>query len=681
MAPKEIIREADELASRLRHLQYEYYVLNKPGVSDQEYDRLFDRLLLIEQTYPHLKKDDSPTQRVGSDLESSLPEVEHSIPVLSLDKGYTLEAVENWMNKTAANAGMDLSFIVEEKIDGVSIVLYYSDGRLVRAVTRGNGTVGNDVTENIRTIGSVPLRLSDDETVAVRGEIYLSKPDFEIVNENQDISYANPRNLAAGTIRRLKSREAAAIPLQMFVYEGYFEEEIHTHLKIMERLGELGFRLNERVGYFTERDVGSTVKARHPGWIFGMFSALKGYIEKEERERAGLPYEIDGLVLKVNEMAARNTLGFTGHHPRWAIAYKFESPEAETRVISIDVQVGRTGRITPVARVEPVKIGGSTVSNVTLHNQLYIDLLELAVGDSVAVSKRGDVIPAVERVIEKNEDGNTTWRMPPACPSCSGLLQPSGAHLFCTNRYCPAQVKGKINFFIGKGQMDIENLGPETIDVLFDRGLIHGIDDLYTMNFESLIGLPGFGEKKVALIRKGIEKSKEQPFRIVLPSLGIPELGRKVAELIIEGGYGDIDSLLALADNHDTESLIRIHGIGEKTAERIVRELRKPDLRKTINSLRNQGLNFVEETTGNEPVEQVCKDQVWCVTGSFDTFNPRSLAMDEVRKRGGRTVSLVSGATTHLLAGKSAGSKLTKARELGVTIVTEEEFLKLLSRP
>ena len=269
MPPKEIIREADDLYSRLRHLQYEYYVLNNPGASDQEYDLLFDRLLSIEQAYPDMKKDDSPTQRVGSDLESSLPEVEHSIPVLSLDKGYTLEAVENWMDKTAANAAMDLSFIVEEKIDGVSIVLYYSDGRLVRAVTRGNGTIGNDVTDNIKTIGSVPLRLTNEETVAVRGEIYLSKTNFEILNEDQDLPYANPRNLAAGTIRRLKSREVAAIPLQMFVYEGYFDEQINTHLEILKRLGDLGFRLNERVGYFTERDIGSTFKAHHKGWMFG----------------------------------------------------------------------------------------------------------------------------------------------------------------------------------------------------------------------------------------------------------------------------------------------------------------------------------------------------------------------------------------------------------------------------
>jgi len=395
--------------------------------------------------------------------------------------------------------------------------------------------------------------------------------------------------------------------------------------------------------------------------------------------RSGLGYEIDGLVIKVNELSSRARLGYTGHHPRWAIAYKFESPQAVSTVESIDVQVGRTGRITPVARIKPVRIGGSTVSNVTLHNQQYIEALELAVGDQVAVSKRGDVIPAVEKVMEKGESSSPVWHMPKTCPSCGEGLSPRGAHHFCTNRRCPDQVRGRINFFIARDQMDIDGLGPETAAVLIDEGLVAGIEDIYTFDAEKLKGLPGFGEKKIALIRRGIEESKKRPFRVVLPSLGIPDLGQKAAELLIEAGYRDIDSLLEAADNRQEEGLAEIHGIGEKTAASILESLRDPEIRGQIDALSRAGLNFrEEETETEEQLPRIFEGQVWCVTGSFESFKPRSKAMDEVKLRGGRAVGSITGSVSHLLAGEGAGSKLKKARELGIHIVDEEEFLKLL---
>jgi DNA ligase (NAD+) len=435
------VREAiEQLTSRLNRMQYEYYVLGQPTHTDSDYDRLFDRLFELEKEYPDLVQPDSPTQRIGSDLSAELPEVSHSIPVLSLDKAYSSDEVLDWMTRVSKRHE-HLNFIAEEKIDGVSIVLYYEQGLLKRALTRGNGYIGNDVTANVKTIRSVPLRLPEAVSIAVRGEIYLPKEEFERLNKNLETPFANPRNLAAGTIRRIKSREAAAVPLDIFVYEGYTDDiqvEAHTHM--IDYLKKLGFRVN-------------------PRWtVCDDPRELEQFIQQEDAERSDLPYEIDGLVIKVDQLDVRGLLGFTGHHPRWALAYKFESPQAETEVLSIDVQIGRTGRATPVARVKPVRIGGSTVSNVTLHNQDYIQMLEVAIGDQVAVSKRGDVIPAVEKVVEKNEAGNTTWSMPGECPSCGWSLETRGAHQFCPNHDCPDQVFSRIKYFVGRDQMDIDGL-------------------------------------------------------------------------------------------------------------------------------------------------------------------------------------------------------------------------------
>ena len=305
-------------------------------------------------------------------------------------------------------------------------------------------------------------------------------------------------------------------------------------------------------------------------------------------------------------------------------------------------------------------------------------MLDIAEGDTVAVSRRGDVIPAVEKVLEKNEEGKTTWKLPKLCPSCGNPIEAQGAHHFCTNQVCPAQIKGTIQFFIGKGQMDIENLGPETVDFLLEKRHIQGIEDIYTFDYDSLIDEAGFGEKKISLIKKGIEESKAQPYHIVLPSLGIPELGKKVTELLIQAGYTSIESLLEAAEQGDSSPFIDIHGIGEKTADRIISELKKPQLRKRIKALQQIGLNFEEEGVTSGMTDTFFTGQVWCATGSFKHFTPREKALEEVKRRGGRIVSQVSGATTHLLAGKGSGSKLVKARELGITIVSEDEFLNLL---
>jgi len=682
MTRDEAEKRVDELSGLLRKYQYEYYILSRPTVPDSEYDRLFDELLRLEKNYPDLVKPDSPSKRIGSDLSQELPEVHHTIPVLSLKKAYSYEDILDWINKTDRKTEHTCSFVLEEKIDGSSIVLYYENGILIRAVTRGNGEVGNDVTGNVKTIKTVPLKLTKPVNIAVRGEIYLPKNRFNEINKQMEVPYANPRNLASGTLRRVKSIEVALVPLNIFVYEGFFEHEFLTHVEILDELTVLGFRLNPHIGFFSDSENRVQIKKKHPCWHVGNIKDIAEYLERKKEERKSLEYEIDGIVVKVNEIPQRGALGYTGHHPRWAIAYKFEAPEGATTVKDISVQVGRTGRITPVARVEPVEISGSTISNVTLHNQDYIDMLELAVGDRVAVSKRGDVIPAVERVLEKNEIGNTTWKMPNTCPSCGGRLTKIGAHHFCTNNLCPAQVRGRLLFFVARGQMDIESLGPETIDVLIEKGWISNVSDLYTFNPELLLELPGFGEKKVKLIKEGIERSKNQPFRIVLKSLGIPEIGPKVIELLTEAGYTDIDSLFELADKGDYSGLLKIHGIGDKTAMTVVEELKKPEIRLLVEKLKKAGLKF-SEREGEEKTEkalpQIFAGQTWCVTGSFENFKPRELAMEEVKKRGGRVTSNVTSKTTHLLTGTGAGSKLDKAVSLKVKIVKEDEFLKLLT--
>jgi len=675
--------EIENLSNQLRTYQRAYYVDARPLVRDLEYDRLFDRLQTLEQEHPDLRFPDSPTQRVGSDLNSEFPEVAHTIPVLSLDKAYKSEEVSSWIAKTEAKVAQELSFVVEEKMDGVSIVLYYEKGLLVRAVTRGNGLVGNDVTANLKTISSIPLRLNEEVNLAVRGEVFLPKEEFLTLNKGMETPYANPRNLAAGTIRRIKSSEVAKVPLRIYVYEGFWEGDHHfaDHISILATLASYGFSLNPNIALFCKSREDAQqrlLKASLEGKAFS-YADFDAYVEEYTAKRSDLPYEIDGLVMKVNELSVRESLGYTEHHPRWALAYKFESPQAQTVVQNIEVQVGRTGRITPVARVAPVLVGGSTVSNITLHNQDYIDMLELSIGDSVEISKRGDVIPAVERVIEKNESGNKVWTLPKTCPSCSTVLVVRGAHTFCPNPACPDQISSRLKFFVGKAQMDIDSFGPETIITLIDLGLLEDVSDIYKLDYErALSDAPGFGEKKIAAIKAGVEKSKAQSFRRVLVSLGIGEIGKKAADLLVDSGITSMDALLDIADRDDEETLTAIKQIGPKSARLLIDGLKDPVMRSRIESLRQAGLQFEEEKIDAPALTQSFADQIWCVTGSFEHFNPRSLALEEIEKRGGRTTSSVTGKTTHLLAGGGAGSKLVQANKLGVMVVNEEVFLSLL---
>ncbi|MBQ2528508.1 MAG: NAD-dependent DNA ligase LigA, partial [Spirochaetales bacterium] len=635
--------------------------------------------------HPETRTPDSPTQRVGSDLSSDFPEVEHTIPVLSLDKAYSDTEILSWISKTTKNTGENLSFVLEEKLDGFSIVLYYEKGLLARAVTRGNGFIGNDVTANVKTIYSVPLRLNEDIDIAVRGEVFLKKAEFERINATLTEPYANPRNLAAGTIRRNKSSETAQVPLSIYVYEGFWADggENTDHIQILSRLRSLGLPVDPHLSYFcrTEEEARRRLEEASLEGRPGSFDDIPQAIADYTSARRDLPYEIDGLVVKVNELSTREELGYTEHHPRWAIAYKFEAPQAQTQVLDIDVQVGRTGRITPMARIRETLLSGSTIRNITLHNQDYVDELELAIGDTVAISKRGDVIPAVENVIEKNESGNTTWQMPGTCPVCGSQIIKRGAHHFCPNYDCAAQAKGRLAFFCAKGQMDMEGLGPRTIEILYDNGFVKSIGDLYRFDFNLMKGLKGYGGtegKTIENIKTSILQSRKTPFRNVLVSLGIPEFGKKAVDLVCDAGFDSMSKLLELADNKDEQSLSTIKGIGPITANLIIDGLNSPTTRKLIDELREAGLRMEDEKKDNSDLEQIFRGQSWCVTGTFENFNPRSKAMEEIKKRGGTEVSGVSRKTSCLLAGSGAGSKLDKAREFGVRIVTEQEFLKMI---
>ena len=549
-------------------------------------------------------------------------------------------------------------------------------------MTRGNGAVGNDVTANVRTIRSVPLRLAEPVDVAVRGEIYLPLSAFARLNAAAETAYANPRNFAAGAVRRVKSADVAAIPLRLLAYEAAFTRAgPPDHAAAVERLRGLGFPINAANRLLVPAELLAAEVARHPTWDVAPLAELADSLAAASERRARLDHEIDGVVVKVNELDVRGMLGVTGHHPRWAVAFKFDAPEGETTVRTIAVSVGRTGRITPLARVAPVLIAGTTVANVTLHNQDYIDTLELALGDQVAVSKRGDVIPAVERVLDKNEAGNTTWRLPPDCPTCGTPLELIGAHHFCPSPQCPDQVRGRIHFFAARDQMDIDNLGAQTLERLIDAGVLADIDDIFSFDPDQLAEWNGFGPRKVELIKAGIEQSRGRPFQTVLPALGMPEVGPKVTELLIAAGYRAIDQLLALARAGEPEPLTAIDGIGEKTAAAVIAQLTDTANLRRIAALRAAGLCFAAAPDAAPPAAGVgpFAGQSWCVTGSFAAFRPRDLAAAEIKRRGGRVTSGVTSRTTHLLGGSGAGSKLEKARQLGAEVVSEEEFVRLIA--
>jgi DNA ligase (NAD+) len=652
------------LAKQIQHHQYLYYIQAKPEISDAEFDLLFDELLRLEKLFPELALPETPTSRVGSDLDNAFETVSHSKPILSLDKCYSISELQSWAQKIVNKADSPVTFILDEKLDGISIILTYKEGLMVQAATRGNGVTGNDITENAKTITAIPLKLASPVNLTVRGEVFIRKSMFKEIERSDGITYDSPRNLAAGAIRRKTSRETAKIPLNMFVYDVVDGTNLlsDNHYELRHYLHELGFQLNPQTFYYEKAD---------EKFCAGVAQAAE--------MRDALDYEIDGLVVKVSEQSVRENLGVTGRFPRWAMAYKFESPQATTHIKGIDIQIGRLGRITPVARLHPVRVGGAKITNATLHNQDYIDELGASIGDTVRISRRGDVIPAVEEVLDKQSDSAPAWKMPSHCPFCNTPLVKDGGHHFCENTACPQRQKASLIHFAGKTGMDIENLGPKTIELLIDRKLIQRMEDVYTFDPEQLTGVEGFKDKKIAAIKRGIAESINRPYETVLAALGIKNLGMGLIKLLVQSGIDSFDKLIDIANNNEFTSLTEIKGVKDNIAKSIIQSFQDSELLQTINTLKEVGLHTKAKIIAQpESTDQRMKGQRWCITGQFDNFKPRSKAGDEIEKRGGILVGSVSSKTTHLLAGEKAGSKLKKAQELGVSVVNEKDFLDMI---
>ena len=670
--------EIIELRQKIILADKSYFVDSDPIMTDLEYDKLFNKLKELEEKYPQFDDKNSPTKRIGSDIDNSLPEKEHLISVLSLDKCYSINDLLDWIKKNNEKLQSNIELVVEPKIDGASVVLYYENGSLSYALTRGNGFFGNDITENIKTIRSIPLTIDYKEKLAIRGEIFIKKEDFKNFNEKYcDNMYSNPRNLASGSIRRLKSKETALFPLNIFLYEAFFiEDKINNHIDNLIFLKEMGFPINSHIGFFTNNNE-LFKKMPFKDAEGGTTEDIKEYIEKFSQIRNSLPYEIDGLVIKINNLEDREQLGFTQHHPRWALAYKFDAPLAQTKVLSIVTQIGRGGRATPVANLDPVELSGSTIARATLHNQDYIDSIGVNVGDWVSISKRGDVIPAVEEVLEKG-DLSSPYKIPQNCPSCNSLLVKDGAHLFCQSPDCSKKLLGTLQYFVSRDQMDIESLGDKTLEFLFEKGFVKKIPDIYLFDYTKLIGFEGYKDRKINKIKESIEISKNKDFKTVLSSLGLKDIGGKVSELLVDN-YSDIDVIIEKASQKNIEIFTLIDGVGESIAQSIINHFTNPNVLELIQKLKEIGLNFKQYSKKEENQSNIfLSGTKWVITGSFDNFKPREKAADIIKKFGGEIMDSVSSKTTYLLCGEDAGSKLTKAQTLGVKIIKEDEFIRII---
>ncbi len=650
-----------ELADYLRYHQHLYYRKSEPEISDRTFDRLLDELRDLERQYPALIPEDSPTAAVGSDLEHDFPRFEHKIRVLSLSNTYSNAEAMDWASRMAEANG-DVHFNVQWKVDGATLVLYYEKGRLKHGVTRGTGNVGDDITPNAMTIRSIPLTLKKPVNLIARGEAYMTYADFGRFNEEAGSIYANPRNLTSGSLKQKKASSTARRPIRWVAFDVHFEDKtVRTDTEALSLAEDLGLPV-----FADSRTVA--------------FADLEKTIDEFKRAADSVEFPVDGLVLKVDDRQLREELGFTAASPRWAIALKFEPELAETTVEDIEVFVGRTGRITPRARLKPVQLAGTTVSYATLHNADYIERLDVRIGSRVIVSKRGEIIPAVEEVVDPGS--GPAFAFPDVCPSCQTELkrEEDVVDRYCPNPHCEEKLIHGLIFFCGRKQMDIAGLGEKTLRTLFQAGLIRTIEDIYTFETrrEEAEAIEGLGRKSVDLIIDGIRESKKRDMRRLLPALGLREIGPAVTDILIREGYRSIEQIFALVDREDAdEQLNAMHGIGKETAAEILRQLKDPELRRRIQRLQELGLNFsVPEVESSLP--PIFEGQTWCVTGSFAHFKPREKALEEVQLRGGKTTSSVSTKTTHLLAGEKAGSKLKKAEQLGITIVSEEEFLKLI---
>ncbi len=639
-----------------------YYLFAEPEISDYEYDQMLKRLAELEERYPEFKSKTSPTSEVGSDIRPAAEVIEHRVRMFSLENAYSLEEVESFLDRAAKKTGQLFHPVtLELKIDGFSINLYYEDGRLQYATTRGDGYKGEVVTENVRMIDSIPLKIEYKEPIEVRGEIFLPLSEFLRINrereERGEKNFANPRNAAAGTIKVKNSQLVAERKLDSLIYSvGYFEKsDINTQCELLEFLKQQGFRISPY-----------NVLARR-------FSEIRDYCLKWEARRSELEYEIDGVVIKINDMYLQRELGFTDKSPRWAVAYKFKAEEKSTQLLDVSFQVGRTGAVTPVAILEPVYIAGSTVSRATLHNEEEIARLDLHYGDRVTLVKSGDIIPKILRAeTEHRSPEAERVNFPRKCPECHTPLtrEPEGVIRYCNNINCPAQIQRRIEHFVSRKAMDIEGLGEALIAKFLEKGIISKLEDIYRLDYQKVLQLDKLGERSVYNLKQAIEKSLQQPFDRILFALGIRYVGDKTAKIITEH-FSDLESLLQA----EVKDFLQVEEIGDKIAQSLYDFLHNEESLNTIRALQEAGLSFKAE---KKPTGDKLQGKSFLITGTLSRYT-REEAEKRIEESGGRVISSVSKKLDYLIVGEKPGSKLQKASKIPtVKIINEEEFEQLL---
>ena len=653
----------ERLRALIRKHDYQYYVLDSPLITDREYDQLISELKSLEAKHPELITPDSPTQRVGGEPLPGFTTIRHRVPLLSLDNTFSQGELAEFNRRVQARLLPEENwYVCELKIDGVSIALVYEDGLLISAATRGGGVVGENVTQNVRTIRSLPLRLKDPiRRLEVRGEIYFPKLEFVRLNQEREEkgekTFANPRNSAAGSLRQLDPRITASRPLKAFIYDLLYIEgaEVENQAEVLEFLSEQGFPVN-------------------PHWRRARgVDDIWAYCEEWQERRHDLDYEIDGVVVKLSPLAAREQVGFTAKSPRWATAFKFPAEEKETEILEIELNVGRTGVITPTAVMNPVLIAGSVVSRASLHNYDLMRERDIRVGDRVLIHKAGDVIPEVIRpLVEKRTGQEKIFTMPENCPACGAtVIRFEGEVAYrCDNINCPARLKESLIFFASREAMDIEGVGPAVVEQLVEKGLVQNVADLYSLGMEDFLTLDKTGQKKAANLFEAIEASKSRPLSRLLHALGIRFVGGKTARILAEK-FRDLDVIAALAE----ESLVEIPEIGIKIATSVVSFFNEPENLETIDKLKAAGVNTREAET--MVVEGKLTGKTLVLTGSLENLT-RSEAGELIEKQGGKVSSSVSRKTDYVVVGADPGSKLDKARQLGVTVLTESEFLEMV---
>lgn len=662
-----------ELCKLLNRMSYEYYVLDQPTIDDSVYDRLYRELQDLEGANPDLITHDSPTQRIGAQPASAFTSVKHTIALYSLENAFNNDDLDKWQERwQRVEDGIAATYLCELKIDGNAMALTYENGLLVRGATRGDGTTGEDITSNVRTIRTIPLRLNLENPpplVEVRGEAFLPNHVFDRLNAQREAAgeerFKNPRNAAAGTLRQLDSRKVSDRQLDFFAYTVYFpgsdlpeiHSQVHSQSTALEWLQNAGFRVNPN------REICPDLQA------------VQHYCEKWNTERHDLPYMTDGVVIKVNEFSLQEKLGFTQKFPRWAIAYKYPAEEAPTILESITFQVGRTGAITPVAELRPVDLAGTTVSRATLHNADRLLELDLHLGDTVIVRKAGEIIPEVVTVLlELRQPGATRCKLPTECPECqSVVVRPEGeAVTRCVNSSCPAIVRGSLTHWVSRGALDINSVGEKLIVQLLESGLVHSTADLYDLTTEQLMQLDRTGQKSAEKVVAAIAASVEQPWSRVLYGLGIRLVGSSNAVTLSEA-FPTVESLA----NAQPEEISAIFSIGDEIARSVVQWFQIESNQLLIDRLRSSGLQLVGEKKPQEIAVTAITGKTFVVTGTLPTLK-RDEAKDMIRKAGGKVTDSVSKKTDFLVVGEDAGSKLEKARSLNVKILSEAEFLELL---